>query len=90
MAIRKKRALTPQQRIAAANERTGTALFVFEQAATELEAASNQHFVAADELREQINALYQQADALDVLVDKAEADGRTTEVQAEKIRALVA
>lgn len=88
MQIRKK---TPShsERIAATNERTGTALFVFEQAANELELVRDEHYETADDATTAALALQAQARNLLVVADEANAAGLAADAKAEKMRALL-
>lgn len=89
MQIRKSKTLTPADRIAKANERTGTALFVFEQAAVELESATDDFRAIEADLSAQSEALRLQADALEAQAYAAFERGEQTQEQAQTIRGLI-
>lgn len=89
MRIRKSKTLTPAARIKAANERTSTALFVFEQAAVELDGAADDLNVIEAETAYEAQVLRAQAEALDAQSYAAFERAEQVREQAETIRGLV-
>lgn len=80
---------TPAQRIQAANDLTGTALFVFEQAAVSLEIASDDFRAIEADLNAEALAARLQADALEEQAYVSFQRAEQTREQAETIRGLI-
>lgn len=89
MKIKKSKTVSPAARIQIANERTGTALFVFEQAAVELEFAAAEFAAIEDDLNAQAAQKRVEARALDAQSDAAFERSVEVSEQAAKIRGLI-
>lgn len=89
MQIRKKKTITPAQRIQAANERTGFALTVFEGVVGELENAAEDFFAIEEDSHAQAERLHLKAEALTAQGEASYDRGTEVSIQADNIRRLI-